>query len=58
MYPDGFSLRPVLREMAGELAGHGYSVLATNLFCCTRAPRRSTFPNTSGKKPVPRFSPS
>ncbi|MER6800208.1 hypothetical protein [Amycolatopsis mediterranei] len=26
MYPDGFGIRPVLREMARELAGHGYFV--------------------------------
>ncbi|MEU9125418.1 dienelactone hydrolase family protein [Streptomyces sp. NPDC048506] len=32
MYPDGFGFRPVLREMARELAGHGYYVLVPNLF--------------------------
>jgi carboxymethylenebutenolidase len=32
MYPDGFGLRPVLREMARELAGHGYYVLVPNIF--------------------------
>jgi carboxymethylenebutenolidase len=32
MYPDGFGLRPVLREMARELAGHGYYVLVPNPF--------------------------
>ncbi|CAL9543015.1 dienelactone hydrolase family protein [Streptomyces sp. enrichment culture] len=32
MYPDGFGIRPVLREMAGELAGHGYYVLVPNFF--------------------------
>jgi carboxymethylenebutenolidase len=32
MYPDGFGIRPVLREMARELAGHGYSVLVPNIF--------------------------
>ncbi|MER5940398.1 dienelactone hydrolase family protein [Streptomyces sp. NPDC001928] len=32
MYPDGFGIRPVLREMARELAGHGYYVLVPNLF--------------------------
>lgn len=32
MYPDGFGLRPVLREMARELAGHGYYVLVPHLF--------------------------
>ncbi|MFI2644311.1 dienelactone hydrolase family protein [Streptomyces sp. NPDC018610] len=30
MYADGFGIRPVLREMAGELAGHGYYVLVPN----------------------------
>ncbi|MDF6018258.1 dienelactone hydrolase family protein [Streptomyces sp. JH34] len=30
MYPDGFGIRPVLREMALELAGHGYHVLVPN----------------------------
>ncbi|SDT56853.1 dienelactone hydrolase family protein [Actinoplanes derwentensis] len=30
MYPDGFGPRPVLREMALELAGHGYYVLVPN----------------------------
>ncbi|MFE5853073.1 dienelactone hydrolase family protein [Streptomyces sp. NPDC056500] len=32
MYPDGFGIRPVLRELAHELAGHGYYVLVPNLF--------------------------
>ncbi|MFC4377260.1 dienelactone hydrolase family protein [Nocardia halotolerans] len=32
MYPDGFGIRPALREMAEELAGHGYYVLVPNLF--------------------------
>ncbi|QHZ00108.1 Carboxymethylenebutenolidase [Streptomyces sp. S4.7] len=32
MYADGFGIRPVLREMAHELAGHGFYVLAPNLF--------------------------
>ncbi|MEU0160702.1 dienelactone hydrolase family protein [Streptomyces sp. NPDC006261] len=32
MYPDGFGIRPVLREMAAELAGHGYHVLVPNFF--------------------------
>ncbi len=32
MYADGFGIRPVLREMAAELAGHGYHVLVPNLF--------------------------
>jgi carboxymethylenebutenolidase len=32
MYADGFGIRPVLREMARELAGHGYYVLVPNLF--------------------------
>ncbi|MET9590273.1 dienelactone hydrolase family protein [Streptomyces sp. NPDC006516] len=32
MYPDGFGVRPVLRAMARELAGHGYHVLVPNLF--------------------------
>ncbi|MHC3452902.1 dienelactone hydrolase family protein [Streptomyces prasinus] len=32
MYSDGFGIRPVLREMARELAGHGYYVLVPNLF--------------------------
>lgn len=32
MYADGFGIRPVLREMAGELAGHGYYVLVPNFF--------------------------
>ncbi|MER7666651.1 MULTISPECIES: dienelactone hydrolase family protein [unclassified Streptomyces] len=32
MYADGFGIRPVLREMARELAGHGYFVLVPNLF--------------------------
>ncbi|WP_405786974.1 dienelactone hydrolase family protein [Streptomyces sp. NBC_00029] len=30
MYPDGLGIRPVLREMARELAGHGYYVLVPN----------------------------
>ncbi|MFE0107322.1 dienelactone hydrolase family protein [Streptomyces sp. NPDC059009] len=30
MYPDGFGIRPVLRELARELAGHGYYVLVPN----------------------------
>ncbi|QES46596.1 dienelactone hydrolase [Streptomyces venezuelae] len=32
MYPDGLGIRPVIREMARELAGHGYYVLVPNLF--------------------------
>jgi carboxymethylenebutenolidase len=32
MYPDGFGIRPVLRQMAGELAEHGYYVLVPNIF--------------------------
>ncbi|BET49272.1 dienelactone hydrolase family protein [Kitasatospora aureofaciens] len=32
MYADGFGIRPVLREIAGELAGHGYYVLVPNFF--------------------------
>ena len=32
MYADAFGIRPVLREMACELAGHGYYVLVPNLY--------------------------
>ncbi|MCZ0208713.1 dienelactone hydrolase family protein [Streptomyces sp. UMAF16] len=32
MYPDGFGIRPALRELARELAGHGYYVLVPNVF--------------------------
>lgn len=32
MYPDAFGIRPVLRDMATELAGHGYYVLVPHLF--------------------------
>ncbi|MBJ6641746.1 dienelactone hydrolase family protein [Streptomyces sp. DHE7-1] len=32
MYADGFGIRPVVRELARELAGHGYYVLVPNLF--------------------------
>lgn len=32
MYPDGFGIRPVLREMALEPAGHGYYVLVPDIF--------------------------
>ncbi|MFD2083104.1 carboxymethylenebutenolidase [Actinopolymorpha cephalotaxi] len=32
LYADAFGLRPVLQEMARELAGHGYHVLAPNIF--------------------------
>ena len=32
MYADGFGIRPVLRELAHELAGHGYYVLVPNLW--------------------------
>ncbi|MFF3207774.1 dienelactone hydrolase family protein [Streptomyces sp. NPDC002962] len=32
LYADGFGIRPVLREMARELAGHGYYVLVPNFF--------------------------
>jgi len=32
MYSDGFGIRPVLRELARELARHGYYVLVPNLF--------------------------
>ncbi|MGA5816545.1 dienelactone hydrolase family protein [Kitasatospora sp. NPDC094028] len=32
MYPDALGIRPVLHEMAQELADHGYYVLVPNLF--------------------------
>ncbi|MFI0741505.1 dienelactone hydrolase family protein [Streptomyces sp. NPDC021100] len=32
MYTDGFGIRPVIRELAHELAGHGYYVLVPHLF--------------------------
>ncbi|MFF7725632.1 dienelactone hydrolase family protein [Streptomyces sp. NPDC008001] len=32
MYADAFGIRPVVREMARELAGHGYYVLVPNFF--------------------------
>jgi carboxymethylenebutenolidase len=32
LYPDVFGVRPVLREMARELAGHGYYVLVPNIY--------------------------
>lgn len=32
LYTDAFGLRPVIREMAEELAGHGYAVLAPNFY--------------------------
>ncbi|PLW74130.1 dienelactone hydrolase family protein [Streptomyces sp. SCUT-3] len=32
MYADGFGIRPVLRDMAHELARHGYYVLVPNIF--------------------------
>ncbi|MFJ9808996.1 dienelactone hydrolase family protein [Streptomyces sp. NPDC101158] len=32
MYADGFGVRPVLRDMARELAEHGYYVLVPNFF--------------------------
>ena len=32
LYMDAIGLRPVLKEMASELAGHGYYVLVPNLF--------------------------
>ncbi|MDQ0792218.1 dienelactone hydrolase family protein [Streptomyces sp. B1I3] len=32
LYPDAFGVRPVLKEMAGELADHGYYVLVPNLY--------------------------
>ncbi len=32
LYPDAFGVRPVLHEMARELAGHGYYVLVPNLY--------------------------
>lgn len=32
MYADAFGIRPVLQEMARELAGHGYYVLVPNFF--------------------------
>ncbi|GLW06831.1 dienelactone hydrolase [Microtetraspora sp. NBRC 13810] len=32
LYTDAFGVRPVLKEMARELAGHGYYVLVPNLY--------------------------
>nr|WP_202468292.1 dienelactone hydrolase family protein [Streptomyces sp. SID8378] len=32
MYPDAFGIRPAIRDMATELAGHGYYVLVPNFF--------------------------
>ena len=32
LYTDAFGVRPVLREMARELAGHGYYVLVPNIY--------------------------
>jgi carboxymethylenebutenolidase len=32
MYSDAFGIRPVVREMAGKLAEHGYYVLVPNIF--------------------------
>lgn len=32
LYPDAFGVRPVLREMARELAAHGYYVLVPNIY--------------------------
>lgn len=32
MYADAFGIRPVIRELARELAGHGYYVLVPNFF--------------------------
>ncbi|MBT2492274.1 dienelactone hydrolase family protein [Streptomyces sp. ISL-96] len=32
LYADAFGVRPVLKEMARELAGHGYYVLVPNLY--------------------------
>ncbi|TGB07688.1 dienelactone hydrolase family protein [Streptomyces sp. MZ04] len=32
LYPDAFGVRPVLKEMARELAWHGYYVLVPNLY--------------------------
>jgi carboxymethylenebutenolidase len=32
LYSDAFGLRPVLREIARELAGHGYYVLVPNIY--------------------------
>ncbi|MEU6442876.1 dienelactone hydrolase family protein [Streptomyces sp. NPDC047046] len=32
LYADGFGLRPVVRDLAGQLAGHGYYVLVPHLF--------------------------
>jgi carboxymethylenebutenolidase len=32
LYSDAFGLRPVLQEMARELAGHGYYVLVPNIY--------------------------
>ncbi|MFB9446814.1 dienelactone hydrolase family protein [Dactylosporangium vinaceum] len=32
MYPDGFGIRPALRQLAGDLAARGYYVLVPNVF--------------------------
>lgn len=57
MYPDGFGIRPVLREMARELAGHGYYVLVPNVFYRHGPAPVIELPEHIGKRPGPRSSP-
>ncbi len=56
MYPDGFGIRPVLREMALEPAGHGYYVLVPNLFHRHGPAAVVDLPEHIGNRPAPRSS--
>ncbi|MFJ6015061.1 dienelactone hydrolase family protein [Streptomyces sp. NPDC092952] len=50
MYMDAFGIRPVLREMARELAGHGYFVLVPNIFYRTGPAPVVRLPGHIGEK--------
>ncbi|MEV5595727.1 dienelactone hydrolase family protein [Streptomyces sp. NPDC052496] len=53
LYPDAFGVRPVLKDMARELAGHGYYVLVPNLYYRNRPAPVFDLPELIGNEARP-----